>query len=761
MKRTQSNIVIETGGAGTEESFGIGNLGFILKILRGKMYANPIKAICREISSNSRDAHREVGKDDLPIEIHIPNVFDSHIKFKDYGPGIDPGRMSGVFILYGNTTKDSDNVQTGGFGLGAKTPFAYSDQFSIITVTPEKRDDKTVHIKRNYIAYIDPSEAGKMRKVSETETDEPCGTELSIYVDENDWETFTEAVMEVTAHWKVKPVLGGREPLPQYKEDSSNPFLEGTGWSMPKFEQKSYYDRDQSLAIVDGIAYPIDSNDMNLGDSENTLLRHGLRFHFGVGELSLSSNRERLQYDDTTVSLIKDKLAEVIKEVLNLLQEKIQAQTSLRAAACFFAEFKETLGCAVSDNFQPLWCGYSCKKTDIKLNIDMRKANDWFYHDNKDCKKGIFLDNYKLEHSRRSYNKVLKREPNRSVTLSQKTVLYVNDLSTERVSRTRVYQICKEAQDNGIELDVVQVLTFSDGDVAGGLNECKDANKDKIDLRLLDVKMLSSVVLPEKEKRAKKQRNGRGKSRGCFAAFVLDNVYEDSRRSCDRYWRPTEIEKKSTNAGVYVVVESHKKTIYSDDLKLDTNQTLEIKKFIGDDVTIYGVHSRDLQYLGPNWEKLKDVLKRELDVKMKGVSLATVRDIINGSQHRMSECMGTTMFRFISQNINMINDNNSTLKQYFEMSEKQYTDAKNYQQLWNISSFVYPNIHSQKFNPNTTLEDLKDKFTKRYPLISFFTYNIPTKEAFFEYINLIDDKYNSENKTVDNDVAYVKMAATV
>ncbi|HUS87854.1 MAG TPA: ATP-binding protein, partial [Desulfosporosinus sp.] len=309
MKRTKSNIVIETGGEGTEESFGIGNLGFILKVLRGKMYSNPIKAICREISSNSRDAHREIGKDDLPIEIHLPNTFDSHIKFKDYGPGIDPQRMSGVFILYGNTTKDSDNVQTGGFGLGAKTPFAYSDQFSIFTITPENRGDKIVNIKRNYIAYIDPSEAGKMRKISEEETDEPCGTELSIYVDGNDWGSFTDAVMEVTAYWDVKPKLSGRSPLPEYKEDSAEPFLQGNGWSMPQFEDQGYYDEDQSLAIVDGIAYPIDRNNMkSLEASEIDLLRHGLRFHFGVGELSLSSNRERLQYDDNTVGLIKEKL---------------------------------------------------------------------------------------------------------------------------------------------------------------------------------------------------------------------------------------------------------------------------------------------------------------------------------------------------------------------------------------------------------------------------------------------------------------------
>ena len=63
---------IETyGPVVREESFTVGNLGRIFKILRNSMYANPVKAICREIASNARDAHREIGTPEKPFVIKL------------------------------------------------------------------------------------------------------------------------------------------------------------------------------------------------------------------------------------------------------------------------------------------------------------------------------------------------------------------------------------------------------------------------------------------------------------------------------------------------------------------------------------------------------------------------------------------------------------------------------------------------------------------------------------------------------------------
>ena len=133
MKLNEARPFVESSGSMPEQFFSIKDTGMIFDILRSKMYSNPILAICREISCNARDAHREVGKPDVPVQIMLPNHFDPNYRIKDFGPGISPDRISNIFIQYTASTKRDDNIQTGGFGLGAKTPFAYSDSFAINT----------------------------------------------------------------------------------------------------------------------------------------------------------------------------------------------------------------------------------------------------------------------------------------------------------------------------------------------------------------------------------------------------------------------------------------------------------------------------------------------------------------------------------------------------------------------------------------------------------------------------------------------------
>ena len=136
MKIEHKPTQIQTSKEFHSIDFGIkqADMGLVLEILRSKMYKNPIGAICREVASNSRDANREA-ENNVPIEISINDsplsASDVTISFKDAGPGISPERMADVFVNYGSSTKRDSDQFTGGFGLGAKTPFSYTDNFSI------------------------------------------------------------------------------------------------------------------------------------------------------------------------------------------------------------------------------------------------------------------------------------------------------------------------------------------------------------------------------------------------------------------------------------------------------------------------------------------------------------------------------------------------------------------------------------------------------------------------------------------------------
>ena len=168
---------IEASAPFATEEFDIGDKAIILEILRSKMYSDPIKTIAQEIMSNARDAHREIGND-APITVYLPTRIDQTFKIRDFGPGITPDRMANVFIKYGNSTKRDTDAQTGGFGLGAKSPFSYTDMFTVVSITP----DNGVRMRREYIAYIDKKRIGSMSLVKEEVTTEAQGTCISIAV---------------------------------------------------------------------------------------------------------------------------------------------------------------------------------------------------------------------------------------------------------------------------------------------------------------------------------------------------------------------------------------------------------------------------------------------------------------------------------------------------------------------------------------------------------------------------------------------------
>ena len=201
MQLNIENVEICRSSTMQEQSFGVGNLAVILSILRSKLYSNPVNAMIQEIISNARDAHREAGTPDKAIEIKFPCDVDPYFYIKDFGLGITPDRISKVFILYGESTKRGDNKQTGGFGIGAKSPFAYSDSFTIETITNELG----YNMLRSYTAYIDESQIGKLAMMNEERTDEPTGTKITVPVKEEDYTYFYTVACDICQWWSVIP----------------------------------------------------------------------------------------------------------------------------------------------------------------------------------------------------------------------------------------------------------------------------------------------------------------------------------------------------------------------------------------------------------------------------------------------------------------------------------------------------------------------------------------------------------------------------
>ena len=107
--------------------FKISNSPEFFNILSKSLYSNPKLAVIREILCNAWDAQIESGTDKV-VDI---TVINDSISIRDYGKGISKEKMGEIYGIYGGSTKQNQDNQTGGFGLGCKAPFALVDNFEV------------------------------------------------------------------------------------------------------------------------------------------------------------------------------------------------------------------------------------------------------------------------------------------------------------------------------------------------------------------------------------------------------------------------------------------------------------------------------------------------------------------------------------------------------------------------------------------------------------------------------------------------------
>jgi len=324
MKIDISSSVQQTQTELNEKFFSIADPAFVFDLLRNKIYSNPILAVCRELCCNALDAHREVGKGDLPIEVHLPNYQESYFKVRDFGPGISPARMDDIYLKYAASTKRDSNDQIGAFGIGAKSPFSYSDSFTIITNFNGKC--------YNYMAFIDESRMGKLITLSESDTTEPNGTEIIVPVKSVDWGNFHIAFDQVTKHWSVKPKVNADSGFNQ------KPFvkvIDNGDWFTINLRE-SYYEKKIKI-LVGEIEYNLDNIaarsfcDLGILSAINS----DIYLQFNVGELSLAANRESIYLDAATKQAIKDRMLKVKEQYADMVRKKINELPNFWQACAF------------------------------------------------------------------------------------------------------------------------------------------------------------------------------------------------------------------------------------------------------------------------------------------------------------------------------------------------------------------------------------------------------------------------------------------
>jgi hypothetical protein len=318
-------IVSNVGQIG---EFRIRNSAKAFSILSSGLYANKIRAIIRELSCNAVDSHAAAGKKDTPFDVHLPNTLEPWFSIRDYGTGLSAEQVTNIYTTYFESTKTNSNQFIGALGLGSKSPFSYTDNF---TVTAVKDGTKGI-----YTAFINEAGVPSIALMMQEATDEPSGVEVKFSVnDRYDFDKFRQEARIVYTHFALRPVISGNQEFHFVDaEYESRDIVPGV---------HSYKSSRGSVAIMGNIAYPIDipNADGSIPPELKQMLACGLEMHFGIGELDFQASREGLSYIPSTVAAIKAKLEAVNAALSLVIAKEADAIENLWDRAVFLYKKKE------------------------------------------------------------------------------------------------------------------------------------------------------------------------------------------------------------------------------------------------------------------------------------------------------------------------------------------------------------------------------------------------------------------------------------
>lgn len=271
-------------------------------ILSSGLYANKIRAIIRELSCNAVDSHTAAGNDQ-PFEVHLPVSLEPYFSIRDFGTGLNHEQVTQIYTTYFESTKTDSNAYIGALGLGSKSPFSYTDNFTVTAI----KDG----VKRIYTAFINGDGVPSIALMGEEETTEPTGVEIKFSVNERwDFSKFSDEAANVYRFFKQRPIVTG---------DSNFRFSDVNYETMDIIPGvHSVNNTDSSRAVMGNIAYPISvpSAESTLGPLAK-LLKCGLVMEFDIGELDFQASREGLSYIPQTIEAIKRKL-ELLNDQLTI-----------------------------------------------------------------------------------------------------------------------------------------------------------------------------------------------------------------------------------------------------------------------------------------------------------------------------------------------------------------------------------------------------------------------------------------------------------
>lgn len=385
----QTNQMKSNTVAGKTSEFTITTSAKAFKILSSNLYADKIKSIIRELISNAVDSHKVAGTKE-PIIVTIPTRHYLNFEVEDFGTGLSETELFEIYTSYFSSNKTESNELIGGYGLGSKSPFSYTDAF---TITSRKDGVELVGI-----CAIGENGVPTLTIVSKNKTDKPNGMKVSVPVKSDDALKFDNRknavpfaecpikfrhVVEnngITMQEEFEPAKDNSELIAEMKDKGYALSRHGSG--------------NDASVVIGGVEYPLPWQDFDDFDYLKAVNAR-IYIHVPIGQLDLTAGREEISEDTATQNRLKEYLSKVDKAIEKEVERLSEGKKPIEAAASLTALSIYRAPKIMSAQFHPRIkiCTYNSQE---KLNAVTAKR--WVYKAANGC-KAIFILNEKITKS--------------------------------------------------------------------------------------------------------------------------------------------------------------------------------------------------------------------------------------------------------------------------------------------------------------------------------------------------------------------------
>lgn len=272
----------------------------LIQMLSKNLYSDAVGSTVRETVSNAIDSMRRAGNNN-PVVVSIRRNQSNEYEFsvKDEGIGLDDDDFRNIISKYGKSTKKEIANEIGAFGLGLKSPMAYTSSFMLVC--------RKKGIERKYMMYED-EEGSSIDLLYSQETSENNGVEVIVPIKRGDYSEFLNKTKEQLAYFENVYF-----DVPEISNDFK--IYRGEGF------QLSELCHDYNLHLcLDDVYYPLDFAKLGISPIRTSL---ALRFSLSDGVYPIP-NRESIRYSPEAKRIIMDKIKEVADVCISTFNESVK-----------------------------------------------------------------------------------------------------------------------------------------------------------------------------------------------------------------------------------------------------------------------------------------------------------------------------------------------------------------------------------------------------------------------------------------------------